>query len=95
MQNVLHWHIVDTQSFPLEIPSYPKLWDGAYSIPERYTIADAAEIVRQDSESCLVRIKLVLPATCLNFRNHICSYAQMRGINVLSELDVPGHAASW
>ena len=47
LQNVLHWHIVDTQSFPLEIPSYPKLWDGAYSVSERYTFADAAEIVRQ------------------------------------------------
>lgn len=66
--NVLHWHIVDQQSFPLEIPSYPKLWNGAYSISERYTVADAAEIV---------------------------SYAQRRGINVLAELDVPGHALSW
>lgn len=43
---MLHWHIVDTQSFPLEIPSYPKLWNGAYSSEERYTVADAAEIVR-------------------------------------------------
>lgn len=66
--NVLHWHIVDYQSFPMEIPSYPKLWDGAYSTSERYTIADAAEIV---------------------------SYAQRRGINVMAELDVPGHAVSW
>ena len=38
--------MVDTQSFPLEIPSYPKLWDGAYSLSERYTVADAAEVVR-------------------------------------------------
>lgn len=38
---------MDTQSFPLEIPSYPKLWDGAYSSSERYTIGDATEIVRQ------------------------------------------------
>ncbi|KAJ6726802.1 BETA-HEXOSAMINIDASE [Salix purpurea] len=51
--NVLHWHI---------------LWDGAYSVSERYTFSDAAEIV---------------------------SYAQRRGINVLAELDVPGHALSW
>ncbi|KAF3455196.1 hypothetical protein FNV43_RR05644 [Rhamnella rubrinervis] len=35
----------DTQSFPLEIPSYPKLWNGAYSATERYTIEDAKEIV--------------------------------------------------
>ncbi|CAH9074260.1 unnamed protein product [Cuscuta europaea] len=66
--NVLHWHIVDTQSFPLEMHSYPKLWDGAYSSLERYTIGDATEIVR---------------------------YAQRRGINVLAEIDVPGHAQSW
>lgn len=66
--NVLHWHIVDSQSFPLEIPSYPKIWNGAYSTSERYTMVDAAEIV---------------------------SYAQRRGINVLAEIDVPGHALSW
>lgn len=66
--NVLHWHIVDKQSFPLEIPSLPNLWNGAYSFTERYTMEDAREIVR---------------------------YAQMRGINVLAEIDVPGHAASW
>ncbi|XP_020263422.1 beta-hexosaminidase 3 [Asparagus officinalis] len=66
--NVLHWHIVDTQSFPLQIPSYPKLWNGAYSSVERYTIADAVDIVH---------------------------YAERRGINVLAEIDVPGHALSW
>lgn len=66
--NVLHWHLVDEQSFPLEIPSFPKLWDGAYSASERYTFSDASEIV---------------------------SYAQKRGINVLAEIDVPGHARSW
>uniref|UniRef100_A0A251US42 beta-N-acetylhexosaminidase n=1 Tax=Helianthus annuus TaxID=4232 RepID=A0A251US42_HELAN len=45
MQNVLHWHIVDHQSFPLEISSFPKLWNDAYSRPERYTVAAAAEIL--------------------------------------------------
>ncbi|KAK9138992.1 hypothetical protein Sjap_009586 [Stephania japonica] len=66
--NVLHWHIVDSQSFPLEIPSYPKLWKGAYSPSERYTMADAAEVV---------------------------DFARRRGIHVLAEIDVPGHAGSW
>lgn len=43
--NVLHWHVVDTQSFPLEIPSLPRLWNGAYSPSERYTMNGAHEIV--------------------------------------------------
>lgn len=43
--NVLHWHVVDTQSFPLESKTYPKLWDGAYSEDERYTQEDVSELV--------------------------------------------------
>nr|CAB3465228.1 unnamed protein product [Digitaria exilis] len=66
--NVLHWHIVDEQSFPLQIPSYPKLWNGAYSYSERYTFDDAIDIVQ---------------------------YAEKRGVNLLAEIDVPGHALSW
>jgi len=66
--NVLHWHIIDEESFPLEIPTYPKLWKGAYSKWERYTIEDADEIV---------------------------NFAKRRGINVMAEVDVPGHAESW
>ncbi|CAJ1977722.1 unnamed protein product [Sphenostylis stenocarpa] len=66
--NVLHWHIIDEQSFPFEVPTYPNLWKGSYSNWERYTIEDAHEIV---------------------------NFSKMRGINVMAEVDVPGHAASW
>ncbi|KAK7295676.1 hypothetical protein RJT34_18587 [Clitoria ternatea] len=66
--NVLHWHIIDEQSFPLEIPSYPNLWKGSYTKWERYTVEDAYEIV---------------------------NFAKMRGINVMAEVDVPGHGESW
>ncbi|KAL6522469.1 Beta-hexosaminidase 1 [Orobanche minor] len=61
--NVFHWHIIDDESFPLEVPSYPKLWKGSYTKWERYTMDDAHELVR--------------------------------GINVMAEVDVPGHAESW
>ncbi|XP_057424173.1 beta-hexosaminidase 1-like [Lotus japonicus] len=66
--NVLHWHIIDEQSFPLEIPSYPNLWKGSYTEWERYTVEDAYEIV---------------------------NFSKMRGINVMAEVDVPGHGESW
>jgi len=66
--NVLHWHMVDTQSFPFESTTYPKLWEGAYSKHERYLQSDITSIV---------------------------DYAHARGVRVVVEFDVPGHAASW
>ena len=66
--NVLHWHMVDSQSFPFESKTHPKLWEGAFSPQERYTQEDVASIVK---------------------------YARLRGVRVMVEFDVPGHAKSW
>ena len=43
--NVLHWHVVDSQSFPFESQAYPKLWDGSYTSQEKYTHNDIVELV--------------------------------------------------
>jgi hexosaminidase len=43
--NVLHWHLVDSQSFPFDAPSLPLLSKGAYSAQERYTVEDVAQVV--------------------------------------------------
>lgn len=43
--NVLHWHVVDTQSFPFESRAYPDLWKGSYSSQERYSHEDIAQLV--------------------------------------------------
>jgi len=44
--NVLHWHVVDSQSFPFESKSWPELWNGgSYSYYERYSQDDISEIV--------------------------------------------------
>ncbi|KAF7114260.1 hypothetical protein RHSIM_RhsimUnG0096900 [Rhododendron simsii] len=87
--NVLHWHIIDEESFPLEVPTYPKLWKGAYSKWERYTIEDADEIVNLLSmSSCCQIVKLRQEKRLRRLRFTDC-------INVMAEVDVPGHAESW
>ena len=44
--NTFHWHIVDSQSFPLEVPGFPELSaKGAYSSANVYTQNDVAGIV--------------------------------------------------
>ena len=44
--NVLHWHAVDDQSFPIEVRSFPELQaQGAYSPQERYTRLDFEDII--------------------------------------------------
>ena len=66
--NVFHWHVVDTQSFPFQSLTFPKLWDGAFTKAERYSREDVIDIVE---------------------------YGRLRGIKVMIELDIPGHAGSW
>ena len=43
--NVVHWHIVDWQSWPLQSTALPNLWAAAWSPRERYTFGDVAAIV--------------------------------------------------
>ncbi|PVF96209.1 putative exochitinase [Serendipita vermifera] len=65
--NMFHWHIVDSQSFPVVLPELPELAKhGAYSSKQQYSTAELDDIV---------------------------SYAAARGIDVMLEIDTPGHTA--
>ncbi|TPX38080.1 beta-N-acetylhexosaminidase [Synchytrium microbalum] len=67
--NVLHWHIVDSQSFPFVSTSFPELSaNGAYSQDEVYTHSTV---------------------------KHLVDYAMDRGIRIIPEFDMPGHAYAW
>uniref|UniRef100_A0A034VP89 Beta-hexosaminidase n=1 Tax=Bactrocera dorsalis TaxID=27457 RepID=A0A034VP89_BACDO len=56
--NTFHWHITDSQSFPLEVKSHPELHKlGAYSPNKVYTHEQIAEIVQYG----LVRGVRVMP----------------------------------
>ncbi|KAJ3190623.1 hypothetical protein HK101_008526 [Irineochytrium annulatum] len=68
--NVLHWHAVDSQSFPFvseRVEGFMKA-EGAYSRWQVYTRGDVEAVVR---------------------------YAEDRGVRVIVEMDVPGHAGAW
>ena len=44
--NVFHWHITDTQSFPLDLPNLPDFSRfGAYSAEKVYTQGQVRELV--------------------------------------------------
>lgn len=66
--NVLHLHITDSQSWPLEIPSLPDLSrKGAYRPDLVYT-----------------------PSDFLNLQH----YAALHGMQLITEIDMPGHTSS-
>ncbi|CAI0556258.1 unnamed protein product [Linum tenue] len=49
--NVFHWHITDSHSFPLELPSEPGLAaKGAYGRGMRYSVADVGRVVQYGYE---------------------------------------------
>ncbi|KAI0322060.1 N-acetylhexosaminidase [Amylostereum chailletii] len=65
--STFHWHVVDSQSFPLQIPGFREVSaKGSYSSSSVYTPEDVKDIV---------------------------DYAGARGIDVLVEIDTPGHTA--
>ena len=55
--NVFHWHIVDTQAFPLQLHTLPALVKGAFTPQEVYTPEDVADIVQY----CKMRGIRVIP----------------------------------
>lgn len=75
--NVMHWHISDAQSFPLEVHDSParELGGGSYAAQSnglsptlQYNTSDVQTVVQ---------------------------FARNRGIRVIPEFDVPGHAYAW
>lgn len=43
--NILHWHITDTQSWPIQVNAYPQLTKDAYSPREIYSPNDVQSII--------------------------------------------------
>jgi len=69
--NVLHWHVIDSESFPLTSRVAPELSQlGAYSSRERYTQADVAELVDYAKERSI----MIVPE--FDMPGHVDSWAK-------------------
>ncbi|KAL1989023.1 hypothetical protein VTN96DRAFT_5786 [Rasamsonia emersonii] len=65
--NVLHWHLDDSQSWPVEMRTYPQMTKDAYSPRSVFSQDDIRGII---------------------------AYARARGVRIVPEVDMPGHAAA-
>ena len=65
--NVLHWHLDDAQSWPIQMTSFPQMTKDAYSPREVFTHTDVRNVI---------------------------AYGRARGVRIIPEVDMPGHASS-
>ena len=69
--NLLHWHIVDFQSFPLISEAVPNLHKGAYSAAESYSLSDIKDIVAYaKARGVRVMVELDTPGESFGVDSH-------------------------
>ncbi|KAF6136398.1 hypothetical protein GIB67_038970 [Kingdonia uniflora] len=76
------------------VPSYPNLWKGSYSKWERYTVEDAYDIVNFAKKRVRQSFEL-LQDIFLGRSDTDTGVGVQHGINIMAEIDIPGHAESW
>ncbi|MBL8268930.1 family 20 glycosylhydrolase [Steroidobacter sp.] len=86
--NVLHWHLTDDQAWRLEIKKYPRLTEiGAWRVP-------AGQAPAADIDPAAGKPRLYGGFYSQENVRDIVAYAMSRGITVVPEIDMPGHASA-
>lgn len=86
--NVLHWHLSDDQAWRLEIRKYPKLTTvGAWRVP-------AGHAPQNDIDPATGKPRLYGGFYSQQDVRRIVAYAAERGITIVPEIDMPGHATA-
>jgi hexosaminidase len=86
--NVLHWHLTDDQAWRLEIRKYPRLTEvGAWRVP-------AGAGAQADIDSATGKPRLYGGYYSQETVRSIVAYAAARGITIVPEIEMPGHATA-
>jgi len=86
--NVLHWHLTDDQAWRIEIRKYPKLTSvGAWRVP-------AGQAAQKDIDPATGKPRLYGGFYSQAEVKEVVAYAAERGITVMPEIEMPGHAAA-
>ena len=86
--NVLHWHLTDDQAWRLEIRKYPRLTSiGAWRVP-------AGRAAAADIDPATGRPRVYGGYYTQDTVRRIVRHAAERGITIVPEIDMPGHATA-
>ena len=86
--NVLHWHLTDDQAWRLEIQRYPRLTEvGAWRVP-------AGRAAQRDLDPATGRPRLHGGFYSQDTVRRLVRYAAERGITIVPEIEMPGHATA-
>jgi hexosaminidase len=84
--NVMHWHLTDDEGWRIEIKSYPKLTQvGAWNVKREGTFGNfvpPADDEKRDYGGFYTQEDI----------KEVVAYASERFVNILPEVDVPGHS---
>ena len=84
--NVLHLHLTDGESFMFESVAYPQLNRAAFRQPSCTGSCETGSAASAAGEPCLYRQSML---------RQLVAAATDRGIRVVPEFDMPGHAGGW
>jgi hexosaminidase len=86
--NVLHWHLTDDQAWRLEIERYPRLTEvGAWRVP-------AGRAAQRDLDPVTGKPHRYGGYYTPQTVRHLVQYAAERGITIVPEIEMPGHASA-
>jgi hexosaminidase len=86
--NTLHWHLTDDQAWRLEIKKYPKLAEiGGWRVP-------AGAAPRADIDPRTGKPRMIGGIYTQDTVRRLVTYAAERGITIVPEIEMPGHATS-